>query len=77
MYAHIYGWFYRRWSLLIHRYGYHHMQVSYPADEFGVHPMVCSFCGQDAMLCNIWNEPNRCVERAALDIVRSAGTSVP
>lgn len=49
MYAHIYAWFYRRWSLLIHRYGYHHMQVSYPADEFGVHPSAwCHWCGMRA-----------------------------
>lgn len=41
-----YGWFYRRWSTLIHRFGYHHTRTLYPADEQGVRPTLrCDWCG--------------------------------
>lgn len=49
MYAHIYGWFYRRWSLLIHRYGYHHTRTLYPLGENGVEArLYCDWCGMSA-----------------------------
>jgi hypothetical protein len=36
--------------------------------------MVCSFCGQPALNCNLYST-ERCVERAAWDIVCSAASS--
>lgn len=47
--AYVYGWFYRRWSILIHRYGYHHTRTLYPADEKGVTAILkCDWCGLSA-----------------------------
>jgi hypothetical protein len=50
------------------------MALTYYQDDHGI--VRCSFCGQDGLLCNVWNEKTRCVERAALNVVETAGTVV-